>query len=395
MQVFKAFFKVLKKGHMTSTIIYIVIFISISLVFTYAGGEDVKVFEQTTPDVCVFDEDNTDQSRALVDHIGKNSNIVQLENDEDTIIDALYYQQVTCIITIKKGYAQRLANNETSGYFEIRKMHDGYSEKLTEMMVEKYISTVSAYMASGEELTAAAEKAQEALSQKPKVSIVDFGNDSSNDEFSITMYFRYLSYILLSVLINALSPALLTMNKKDLRYRTDCSGISTVAYTIQMYAGGAVFTFGIWLIFMFMGMFVFGGVYSGAVWLCVLNSFIFTLVAASVAVLVSYLVVEENIIQLITQIVSLGMSFLCGVFVDQSLMSQGVLLAARFFPAYWYVKANNTILGSATYDAAEIAKYMLIELAFAIAFAMIAIVIKKSKNAGASKLRSIVSPLKR
>lgn len=41
----------------------------------------------------------------------------------------------------------------------------------------------------------------------------------------------------------------------------------------------------------------------------------------------------------IVNTVSLGSSFLCGVFVQQELLGETVPSIARFLPAYWYVKA--------------------------------------------------------
>ena len=49
---------------------------------------------------------------------------------------------------------------------------------------------------------------------------------------------------------------------------------------------------------------------------------------------------------MIAQAVGLGMSFLCGAFVPQSLLGDGVLTFARVLPVYWYERANDILSGA-------------------------------------------------
>ena len=87
---------------------------------------------------------------------------------------------------------------------------------------------------------------------------------------------------------------------------------------------------------------------------------------------------------LVTQIVGLGSSFLCGVFVPQSMLGSGVLAAAKFLPAYWYVKAVEMLGGSEKFDGSRLAMYLLIELGFAAALMLIALVVNRVKYTGAA-----------
>ncbi len=376
MQVFKVFFKVLWKGHKVPIIIYTVIFLVLAFMFAYMGGDSEKMFEQTELNICFFDEDNSAESRSLIDLIGKNNNMITLENNNDVIIDALYYKRVDCVITIKNGYAENLASGNTDKLFEVRKMHDGYSEILMDMFLEKYISTVSAYISAGENLSDAVKNAEAALSEKTEINFANFNENDRSVNYLVMIYFRYLSYILLAVLINTLSDLIIEMNKKDLRFRTDCSGIKTSEYTFQIFAGSTVFVLLIWFIFMLVGMYFAGGMYTGGMWFAVLNSLIFAIVSAAIAIFISCFSVSGNAITFLTQIISLGMSFLCGVFVDQSLLSDGVLKAARFLPAYWYVKANDIILVNGASAIPETAPYLLIELAFAVVFIILTVLLR-------------------
>ena len=46
---------------------------------------------------------------------------------------------------------------------------------------------------------------------------------------------------------------------------------------------------------------------------------------------------------MISNILGLGMSFLCGIFVPQSMLGEKVLAIGRFLPAYWNVRIVNML----------------------------------------------------
>ena len=56
----------------------------------------------------------------------------------------------------------------------------------------------------------------------------------------------------------------------------------------------------------------------------------------------------------IANILSLGMCFLCGVFVPMNIMDRNVLKVSQFLPVYWYENVNET-LGSYSHLTGEAA----------------------------------------
>ena len=373
MQVFNAFMKVLRK-RIGVAMIWVVAFLVISVVVVNSSGEEESVFEAEKIDICVFDEDNTEESKALKEFIGEKHNIVTVENDEDAILDILYYGNADCVMTINEGYAQKLAAGETENLFSSYHVHDSYEAKLAESLVDEYVCTVTAYRAGGEDMSSALAKTKEAMSKEVKVMDVSEKTGGSNDFY---FYFRYLPYVFLSVMIVALCPVLLKLNNKEIRHRTNCSCITARSQSAQTILGSAVFVLAIWLIFMTAGILLSGEMYSGRMWYAVINSFIFVVIAAGIAILVSAFAPEERVVNVISNIVGLGMSFLCGVFVPQELLGDGVLKAAKFLPAFWYIKANNMLQGSETFSKSKLFEYMGIEVIFAVAiFAVVLVVLK-------------------
>ena len=83
--------------------------------------------------------------------------------------------------------------------------------------------------------------------------------------------------------------------------------------------------------------------------------------------LCSVLIEEKRAINIATNIIGLGMSFLCGVFVPQELLSEKVLDVSRFLPAYWYVRTNDMLAGISgeIFSTSSYLTYIGIQLLFA------------------------------
>ena len=378
MQVFKLFFKIAKTKWL-ATLVFLGIFLLI-LNFTNVGGGSTS-FSTSKMALTVYDQDNSDASKKLCEYLGKDNIIVDFEDDTDKLIDALYATSTNYVITINEGYADKLAKGETEGLFSTRYLHDSYTNKLADSMLDTYVGTVKAYMAGGMEFGKAIDSAAEALSEKTEVTFETFSDKVGNTKAA--SFFNYLPYALLSIIVSVLCPVIVAMNKKEVGFRTKCSSIKTSSISAQTIAASGIFVFFIWIFLMIIGVGKNGGMFSGNIWYGVLNSASFTLVSVSIALLFSELGVKENVLSFVTQVLGLGMAFLCGMFVPQEMLSSGVLGAARFLPAYWYVRANDMICGLSTdpFKTSTVMMCIGIQVLFAAAIFAVSLIVKKNKKA--------------
>ena len=140
MPVFKTYMKVVKKN-LFMALIYTGIFVL--LVFMFSSGAEPSVkFESVSLGVCVIDEDNTEASKALTEYIGKKKMkknkkekenrippsvpIVEIENDKDEILDALYYTRADYVLTIKSGFEEKIKAGETDNLLTNYQLPDSY-----------------------------------------------------------------------------------------------------------------------------------------------------------------------------------------------------------------------------------------------------------------------------
>ena len=336
MQVFKLFFRI-AKAKMPSGLIYVIVFFAVCFPMSrMAIGQ--TTFEEKQLNVVVFDEDQSEASQALVAHIGKNHKLKELKNDPKLILDAMYYEQVDYTVTIKRGYGENLAKTDEeaskTALFETFHLHDSYATAMMEQYFDQYVRMVRSYIAGGNELSEAIKKTEDKIDVEAEVSIAEFDNGKTADPDypeSFALVFRYLPYVLISVMINVLCPILLVMKKKDQRFRMNCSSTKLSSFSAQIFGGSAVLVLGVWLLFLIGASFMYGGIFRGVnCWIAVGNTLLFALISAVIALLVASFNPSESTLSMITQCVGLGMCFLCGVFVPQSLMGDGVMAVSPF-----------------------------------------------------------------
>ncbi len=359
-------------------LIYLAIFL---LILTLTNVDSVESsYQASEMRLTVFDEDNSKASRELIAFLDKNHELVDIENDDDKLIDALYITEIHYVITINQGYEEKLAAGETEGLFSTRFLHENYTNKLADDTLNTYVSTVNAFLAGGNDLDTAIEKTENVLSEKTDVKFENFSNNKTSSK--ISGFFNYLPYAIFSLVISILSPVIISMNKKEVAFRTKCSSISDTSVNVQLVLASIIYVSIIWLFLMGLGIVRNGGLFTGTMLYTILNTMAFTIVSVSIALLVAAIGLSENSLGFITQILGLGMAFLCGMFVPVEFLAKEVLAVGRFLPAYWYVRANNMICasGSEIFDAGKVIKYMMVELLFAAAIMGVTVIIRKQKK---------------
>lgn len=366
MQVFKTYMKILKKN-LPVAMIYIIVF-GILLMIMAKTSNSTTDYTDVSMTISIFDEDESEASKALCQFLDEKYEVVSIPRDENRIMDAVFYCQIDYALIIKDGYGEKTASGEMEGLFENYKDPSGSSSMIIDNFLNEYVKCMSAYQTAGLSAADAAEKTAESLSDGINVTIENFSdNESGAFTESYQFFFQFFAYIIICVFMNTVCPVLLKLNRSDLKKRVNSSCVPQFSQALQTMLGSAVVFAGIWVILVIAGTIIGGGSFSTMNMLAIVNSFVFALVAAGITLLCSVLIKEPKIINVVTNILGLGMSFLCGVFVPQELLGEGVLSAARFLPAYWYIRSNNMLAGTAgeIYSSSDFMINTGVQLAFA------------------------------
>ncbi len=386
MQVYKLCMKIIKKN-LPSMIIYVVVFVSLSLIVSLATVSEQKKDTSFSPvkrDMAFISEESSPLIDGLKTELGKIANFVELPDETEALQDALYFRSVNYILRVPKGFTESFMKGEE---IQLKKtiVPNSVSNVYIDLSINKYFNTARLYVNHMGDIT------QESLAQhlKSDLSIstpveVKTTTAKPSDQAYANYFFNYMSYTIMSVLILGMSTLMLVFNKPDVKRRNACSPFSTYKMNIEFILAILMFTFVTWLITIVLCLFInFKNSFNLNTVYFLINSLVFAICAASISYFIGSLVKSRNAVSAISNIASLGPCFISGVFVSQELLGDTVLKIASFTPTYWYVKANNQIAALTQFDFTHlksILSYILIEIGFAVAFFAVALVIGKKKR---------------
>lgn len=385
MQVFKTFFKIAKK-HVGQLLIYLIVFFVISImVSSNANDNSKKNFTASSINISIIDKDGSTASKSLSNYLGKKHHIIDLKTeDKDILQDNLYQQKIDYVLFIEKDFEKKLLSGDTTNLLSHSQLFDSTSSYFAKQQIEEYIRTATLYTSGGFSLDDALRKTTSALLSDSDVSVVDFEKKESSSSDYIFYYFQYLPYVLLSILILGMAPILITFRKKDLDNRMNCSALTIKSKNLQLTLGCIIWGLTTWLFFIVICGLLggFDALFSTNGLLCILNNFMFFMICVAITLLISAFSVSKNVLNMIANVIGLGMCFLCGIFVPQWLLGSGILAVSRFLPAYWYIKANNMISGFSgeTMSYINYWKYIGIEALFFVAIFSIYLVASKQRK---------------
>ena len=187
----------------------------------------------------------------------------------------------------------------------------------------------------------------------------------------MTSYFQYMAYVMMSGLIIAVSPILITFHKRNLQERLACSSTAVRTQSIGIGLGCITYCIAAWLILMVVAMILYRpeNMFSETGLMFILNSFVYTIGITLITLIIGSFNLETNALNLISNVLGLGTSFLCGVFVPLWYLSDKVLIFSQFLPTYWYMKNINMISGASgeAFSRATYWNYIGIEVIFIVA----------------------------
>lgn len=384
MQVFKAFLKVLNK-HKGQMIMYVCIFAGILGGITMSSDKEKESgYTSTKVKYAVVDYDESTIGEELIEYLSKTGERKNLSSDdEDLIKDEIYNGRIECVLRIKKGFSDELKKSDIdniSEFLEVVAIPDSMQGKCFESEIENFVSMYHYYSVAGFTDKESAKKTVEALGREVTVSLPD--GDKVKETSKMFTYFKYLAWVLIMMCVMGVTPVLQVFMKKDLRNRIQSSAYRFTNMSREILLGVVVTGLLISLVILGVAFSFFNTeIFSAKCLLFVVNMFCYMMVCMSLTFLISKCTVNQEIVSLLANIVGLGMSFLCGVFVPMELLSEGVIKLAHFFPAYWYVMAASEIDLSAFAGIETIIKYCGIELLFAAAIMVVGLIVERRVKA--------------
>lgn len=365
MIVFRNYFKIVR-GHLKAIILYALIFILL-VVFSNKSSNDGSKYIKARADIYIEDLDNSDLSRAFIDHLGRENNILDLKGKN--IDDNLFYQIITVYIKIPKDFEKtRQVEIKTSPL-------DSYSIYVKDS-INLFLDQIESYEKSGFDTKDAIRLTEEDFNKNVEVSLENTSKSSLGE--NVLNYFNFLSYAFLNQIILVVSLISLTYKEKSIANRNSVAPISKLRENLEILLGNFVFAIMSWAVYIILFIVLNGmRAIDESFKLLLINSLVFVLVTVSLAVFISNVVDKGGVVTAVMNVFSLGSSFLAGVFVPQSLLSHKALTIGKMFPSFYYVANNELIFYN--FDKDIYFKNIIVLVGFGIILAILNLAIDRVK----------------
>lgn len=378
MTIFKAFLKILNKNK-AMLIFYTILLAGITYTNTM-NSESSLSFASVKPDLYVINEDDSLLSKDLVSYLDENTNFVEIGNNEEDILDAVFYRNVNYVVTIPKGFGDILLKGNNP-QIDVKSTGD-YNASFAEMLLSRYIRLVNFYSNRVEDEKNLIEYVRSTIDRESDINITSNLDTGTLSKMSI--YYDFTNYSIIAALVYVICIVLIVFKNEKIYKRTIISGMSYKKINRYLLLSNLLLAFILFIIYTLISFVIVGDLmFSTNGLICILNMFVFTICATSFAIFIGNLIREKNAVSGIINVVALGSSFLCGSFIPQTWLPNSVILISHIFPSYYYIKSNDIAVRIENFNLENIMPILinyLILILFTIVFCILSLYVSKKKR---------------
>jgi ABC-2 type transport system permease protein len=341
-------------------------------------NSNTENFANVKTDIAFIDHDDTEFTRNFKSYLADYANFKTFK--EDKLEDAFFYREIQMIIEIPKGFTDKFSTQEELK-IKTKSVPDSAASYTLEQAMDNYLNLARTYQENNISTGDLHEAIMAILTKEAKT---EFIQDQDGDYSGAEFYFNYLSYIFLGLIISVICSIMIAFKPLDIKRRNNLGAISNKKMNFILLFSNFLLAFLFYLILIIVALILYSDVmFKANGFLLMLNAFIFLLTVISLAYLLVVIFNSRNIVGALATVISLGSSFICGVFIPQFLIDDFILKIARIFPSYWYVNANEKIASLFKYDyimMKPIYNSFLIQSIFTFIFIALALTISKAKQ---------------
>ena len=327
MTVYKTFFKVVNK-YKFLIIIYTAMLILFAG-FNMQTSQNSTNFVAEKPDVLIINNDKEQKlSKNLVEYIEKNSNIVDIENDEEARNDALFYRDVSYIIYIPENYSKDFLNG-LNPEINIKSAGDAGSS-YAEMMLTRYIKVANIYQKELQNEDELIKTINETLEKEAETEIT-----SKLDTDNLTraaFYYNFMNYSILAGCVYVICIIISSFREEKIRKRTVISSMNYKKFNRQLLVSNGALALILWLLYVVLSFILIGDIMFTAHGLILIaNSFVFSICSLTIAFLIANLINNKNAINGIINVVALRFKLFMWCFCASRMVARHYIKNSSYF----------------------------------------------------------------
>ena len=379
MIVFKTMLKIFNKNK-ALLILYTGILIFFTA-FSLNNSDSTTSFSATKPKILVINNDkDTKITNNLIKYIKKNSDKIDIKDNEEAIDHALFYEDIHYIVYIPKNYTEDFLNHKNPK-LDIKKK-DNYYASLSEQILTRYLKVANIYNETTNNEDELISKINDTLKKEAKVEVTT--KLDTNKLAKADFYYNFAAYSVLASLVYIICIVLSSFKNEKIRKRTSVSSMNYKKHNRQLLLSNSLFSVFIWIFYVVISFILVGNIMSTAQGIIyIINLALFIIAATSLAFLLGNIINNKNIVSSVINVLAIGSSFLCGVFVPVEYLPTSVINMGKILPTYYYVNSNNIVmtLEKVNFDTLKpVINNMIIMIIFSIVFIILTNIISNKKR---------------
>ena len=349
MTIFKGYLKGAVRQR-TVIFLYLIIFLGLGTLMTLSMDEnntDLYTSQQLT--MTVIDRDHSALSKGLKQYLGESQELIELDDEEDVLKEELYYGNIQYVLIIPEGFQEEFQTQmeaeepEEGTFLEGTGRPGSTQDHYAKELADTYLTGAGLYLRAGFSPEETVEHMKNLEGGEGRTVL----QEGSTSMSKIAGTLQYLPFVLIALSCYVIGFVMLDYQRLEIRRRLAVSAVSPWKRTAQMVLSMLV----VGMVFFFVSILMTALMNAGTIldepnklwYLGNMGSMV--LVGLSIAFLVVHVAGSGNGVNGLANVIALGMSFICGVFIPDSMLSASVRRIAKFLPVYWY-EQNNMILGT-------------------------------------------------
>ena len=327
MIIYKTFFKVVNK-YKFLIIIYTAMLILFAG-FNMQTSQNSTNFVAEKPDVLIINNDKEQKlSKNLVEYIEKNSNIVDIENDEEARNDALFYRDVSYIIYIPENYSKDFLNG-LNPEINIKSAGDAGSS-YAEMMLTRYIKVANIYQKELQNEDELIKTINETLEKEAETEITS-KLDTDNLSRAV-FYYNFMNYSILAGCVYVICIIISSFREEKIRKRTVISSMNYKKFNRQLLVSNGALALILWFLYVVLSFILIGNImFTTHGLILIANSFVFSICSLTIAFLIANLINNKNAINGIINVVALRFKLFMWCFCASRMVARHYIKNSSYF----------------------------------------------------------------
>lgn len=373
MTVYRYFLKVAFKNK-SIILMYTGIFFLLTVITGSGGQTDESRFVSTKLTLGIVDKSGTALSKGLSSYLSERNYTEDISEaaDEKSLKENIFLEKIDAAVVIPEDFEDAVLRKQEAVmiYSDQRKPETVQVKN----QISKYLVFANAtYQGGSFDL----ERVSGALREVSEVKLIGGGSKNGGVDAWFNQYFNFMSYVITAIYIATIGYVMSDFREERIEDRRKLSSVKLSKFNTEVYLGQLTVAVAITSIFILGAVILRGGDIAKVDFSkYMINTVVFSFSILCFTYLVNNMTRNRFIKNGISNVFSLGMAFISGVFISQEFLGKGVLAVAKFFPTYYFIRLNNRdarSIGDMGYELA-------VQLAFAVLFLTIGLMLSRRNS---------------